>query len=282
MQAGVPRIGLVAVATMVAVLGMSMIAEARVFSGSGKANRVNGTKKADTIRLRAGNDIARGRGGGDRLFGGAGRDRLLGGAGADRLLGGAGNDRLHGGKGRDRLSGGGGNDTLNSVDKRKDALVSGGAGKNTCRIDSIDLSVVRGCATIVTAPSGGSGPGGTPPGGNLPGGTPGGGSAGGLTLTSADGLQCASQLPTCNYTLSGSGADSPLGTVSGGGGVTTAGGSLTTSGEDWSALGLYGCTADGYLRVTIGSHLLDVPVDCTASGTGAPGPPDAGGTSLPG
>src|SRR5215207_803327 len=65
---------------------------------------------------------------------------------------------------------GAGNDTLNSVDKRKDALVSGGAGKNTCRIDSIDLSGVRGCAKIVTVPSGGSGPGGTtpPPGGGAP------------------------------------------------------------------------------------------------------------------
>jgi Ca2+-binding RTX toxin-like protein len=133
---------------MIAVLATSMIAEARVFTGSSKANRVKGTKKADTIRLRSGNDSAYGRGGGDRIFGGAERDRLLGGAGADRL---------HGGKGRDRLSGGGGNDTLNSVDKRKDALVSGGAGKNTCRIDSVDLSVVRGCAKIVTVPSGGSG-----------------------------------------------------------------------------------------------------------------------------
>jgi Ca2+-binding RTX toxin-like protein len=263
MQAGVPRIGLVAVTAMAVVLGMSMIAEARVFSGSGKANRVSGTKKADTIRLRSGNDTARGRGGGDRIFGGAGRDRLLGGAGADRLLGGAGADRLHGGKGRDRLSGGGGNDMLNSVDKSKDALVSGGAGKNTCRIDSVDLAVVRGCAKIVTVPSGGSGPGGGPPGGGT--------AAAGLTLTSATGLQCASQLPTCSYTMSGTGADALLGTVSGGGGVTTAGGSLTTSGEDWSALGLYGCTADGYLRVTIGSDLLDVPVDCTAAGASLPG-----------
>ena len=164
---------------------------------------------------------------------------------------------MHGGKGRDRLAGGGGNDTLNSVDKRKDALVSGGAGRNTCRIDSADLSVVRGCAKIVTVPSGGSGPGTTPPGG---------GTAGGLTLASAEGLQCGSELPTCNYSMSGAGADSLLGTVSGGGGVTTLGGSLTSSGEDWSALGLYGCTADGYLRVTIGSETLDVPVDCTTAG----------------
>jgi Ca2+-binding RTX toxin-like protein len=279
MQAGVPRIGLIAAAATIAVLATSMIAEARVFNGSGKANRVKGTKKADTIRLRAGNDWANGRGGGDRIFGGAGRDRLLGGPGsdrlyggpgadrlyggpgADRLYGGPGADRLHGGKGRDRLSGGGGNDTLNSVDKRKDALVSGGAGKNTCRIDSVDLPVVRGCNKIVAVPSGGSGPGGTPPGGD-----PGGSAAGALTLGSATGLQCSSQLPTCNYQLSGSGADSLLGTVSGGGGVTTVGGTLTTSGEEWSAMGLYGCTADGYLRVTIGSESLDVPVDCTTGG----------------
>lgn len=114
----------------------------------------------------------------------------------------------------------------------------------------------------MTAPSGGSGPGVTPPGGT----PPVGGTAGGLTLASAEGLQCDSQIPTCNYTMSGAGADSLLGTVSGGGGVTTLGGSLTTSGENWSALGLYGCTADGYLRVTIGSETLDVPVDCTTAG----------------
>ena len=270
MQAGVSRIGSVAVAAMAVVLATSMIAEARVFSGTGKANSVKGTKKADTIRLRAGNDRANGRGGGDRIFGGAGRDRLLGASGRDRLLGGPGGDRLHGGKGRDRLSGGGGNDTLNSVDTRKDALVSGGAGKNSCRIDPVDLSVVRGCARIVTVPSGGSSPGTTPPGVTPPGTEPpggeGGSSAGGLTLGSATGLQCGSQLPTCSYELSGSGADSLLGTVSGGGGVTTLGGSLTTSGDSWSALGLYGCTADGYLRVAIGSEQLDVPVDCTTAG----------------
>jgi len=251
----VPRIGFVAIAAMIAVLATTVIAEARVFSGSGKANRVNGSKKADTIRLRGANDTARGGGGGDRIFGGAGKDRLLGGRGADRL---------HGGRARDHLSGGAGNDTLNSVNKRKDALVSGGAGKNTCRIDSIDVSVVRGCAKIVTVPSGGSGPGGTtpPPGG----GAPGESSVGGLTLDSATGLQCASALPTCTYTIGGGGADALLGSVSGGGGVTTVGGSLTTSGENWSALGLYGCNADGYLRVTIGSEQLDVPVDCTTGG----------------
>jgi hypothetical protein len=119
----------------------------------------------------------------------------------------------------------------------------------------------------VTVPSGGSGIGGSLPGGNPPGVIPPGDStAGGLTLASATGLQCASQLPTCSFTVNGSGADGLLGTVTGGGGVTTVGASVTTSGEDWSALGLYGCTADGYLRVTIGGEQLDVPVDCTTAG----------------
>jgi hypothetical protein len=39
---------------------------------------------------------------------------------------------------------------------------------------------------------------------------------------------------------------------------------VTISGSDWTAGGLYGCTADGFLRVTIGSEFVDVPVDCTA------------------
>jgi hypothetical protein len=56
-----------------------------------------------------------------------------------------------------------------------------------------------------------------------------------------------------------------VGTVTGGGGVTSVGGSVAAIDENWSAIGLYGCTADGYLRVTIGSEQLDVPVDCTSS-----------------
>ena len=139
--------------------------------------------------------------------------------------------------------------------------------------------MVRGCAKIVTVPSGGSGPGGTTP---PPGGGPAPTSADSLTLDSATGLQCGSELPTCTYTMSGGGADALLGTVSGGGGVTTLGGSLTTSGENWSALGLYGCNADGYLRVTIGSKQLDVPVDCTTSWLGhacGPGPLPLGARS---
>jgi hypothetical protein len=45
--------------------------------------------------------------------------------------------------------------------------------------------------------------------------------------------------------------------------VTAVGGSVTPSGSDWTAGGLYGCNADGFLRVAIGSEFVDVPVDCT-------------------
>jgi hypothetical protein len=41
--------------------------------------------------------------------------------------------------------------------------------------------------------------------------------------------------------------------------------SVSISGSDWTAAGLYGCTSDGALRVTIGSESFDVPVDCALS-----------------
>jgi hypothetical protein len=224
-------------------------ASAKVLKGTDKANRVVGTKKADVIRLAGGNDRAWGRGGGDRIMGGRGRDRLNGGRG---------NDRLTGGKGADRLTGAAGRDRLNAVDRRKDARVDGGAGRNVCRVDAADLSVVRRCFTLKVAPGGGA------PGGGGPGGGGQGGDAG-LQLVSATGLSCASSLPTCSFELSGTGADAVAGTVSGGGGVQPgAGAAASVSDGQWTARGLYGCSDDGFLRVTIGSEHVDVPITCTA------------------
>jgi Ca2+-binding RTX toxin-like protein len=249
----------------------SALTEARVFKGTKKANKVVGTKKADTIRLGAGNDRARGRGGNDRIDGGAGKDRLSGDAGGDRVNGGAGNDNLAGGKGRDRLSGGAGNDVINAADGRRDASINGGKGRNRCKLDQADVAIARGCGSISVKP--GTGGGGAPGGGGGPGDPGRGGSGGGagLVLEGADGLQCASELPTCQFTLDGSGADSLVGTVTGVDGVTALGAGVIVTPEEglepsespWTAAGTYGCTKDGYLRVTIGSETLDVPVDCT-------------------
>jgi hypothetical protein len=248
-------------------------AAARVFNGTKKSNRVSGTSKADVIRLGAGNDRARGRAGNDRISGARGRDRLSGDAGKDLLAGGAGNDRLAGGKGADRLAGAGGKDRLNAVDGKQDKKINGGAGRNVCRIDAVDLSITRRCATIKVVPSapGGGAPGGGGSGGNGSGGSGGNGSGGSgsgdggsLGLASASGLTCASSLPTCTFELNGKGADSPAGTVTGVGGVQGGGGAVSTSGTDWSARGVYGCSSDGFLRVAIGSEQVDVPVDCTA------------------
>jgi Ca2+-binding RTX toxin-like protein len=257
MKAGVARPALRALAFALLAIGLiAAPAAAKVFGGSSKANRVVGTKKADTIRLGAGNDRARGRGGKDKIFGGKGRDRLHGNAGNDRIKGGAGKDRLAGGKKKDRLAGGGGNDVLNAADGRRDAAVNGGKGSDTCRIDAADLPVVKSCAKLKVVPGRGSGGG---PGGG------GGSGSGSLGLTSAEGLECASSTPTCMFQLEGNGAESPVGTVTGGGGVAPAlGGSVNVSGDEWTAAGTYGCTADGYLRVTIGEKHVDVPIDCTA------------------
>jgi Ca2+-binding RTX toxin-like protein len=270
-----PRFSVLAIVALAAMVLMgltSALSEARVFKGTSKANKVVGTKKADKMRLGAGNDRASGRGGNDRIDGGAGKDRLSGDAGNDRVSGGTGNDRVTGGKGHDRLSGGAGNDVINAADGRRDVRVDGGKGRNKCKIDRADLAVAHGCGalTFKTAGIHGGGTGGGGAGG--PGGP--GGSGGGLALKSANGLQCASQLPTCTFTMSGAGADALTGTVSGGGGVTGAGGavSVTQNNADpnaqpqnaaWTATGSYGCTKDGFLRVTIGTEQVDVPVDCT-------------------
>jgi Ca2+-binding RTX toxin-like protein len=267
------RLSILAVAALAAMTLTTVtgLAEARLFKGNKKANNVVGTKKADTMRLGRGNDRARGRGGNDRINGGAGKDRLSGDAGNDRVNGAAGNDRLGGGKGRDRLVGGAGNDVINAADGRRDARIHAGKGRNRCRLDRADVPIARGCGSISVqgGPGGGGAPGGGAPGG--PGGPGGaGGGEGGLTLESADGLQCASQLPICVFTLDGGGADALIGTVTGTGGVTGVGAGVIVTPEDglepqdspWTAAGTYGCTEDGALRVTIGSETLDVPVDC--------------------
>ncbi len=53
------------------------------------------------------------------------------------------------------------------------------------------------------------------------------------------------------------------GAVAGGGGVTLAvGAGVSISGEDWTAHGLYGCSADGYIKVTIEPKSVRVPITC--------------------
>jgi hypothetical protein len=196
--------------------------------GTSHADKISGTPRADTINGKGGKDKIMGKGGKDKLSGGKGRDTIVGGRAADRMMGGPGND------------------VIKAADGKRDKAINGGPGKNRCVIDTaLELSITRNCSSIVL------------------GGATGQGSGQGLQLQSASGLSCGSQLPTCPFTLSGTGADSPLGTVTGGGGVTGVGGGVTTSGTDWSAGGLYGCTSDGFLRVTIGSKSVDVPVGCT-------------------
>jgi Ca2+-binding RTX toxin-like protein len=259
---------MVAALAAIALGGMTAaLSEARLFKGGRKANNVTGTKRADTMRLGGGNDRARGRGGNDRIAGGAGKDRLAGDAGNDRVNGGGGNDTIGGGKGRDTLVGGAGNDVLNAADGRRDARINAGKGRNRGKLDRADVPIARGCGSITVQ----GGPGGAPGSGGDGGRGGSGGGDAGLTLDGADGLQCDSQLPTCEFTLDGTGADALAGTVTGTGGVTGVGAGVIVTPEeglepkdaDWTATGVYGCTEDGALRVTIGDETLDVPVDCT-------------------
>ena len=205
---------------------------AKKISGSKRGEMLAGTKGPDKIRGKGGNDRLKGKGGNDLLNAGKGRDAAIGGAGADKLRGGPGDD------------------LINAADGRRDSAIAGGPGKNTCILDTtLELTLATGCTTIRSGPLGGGPPG---PGE-------------GLRVLTADGLSgCASALPTCQFSITGDGADSPGGTVTGTGGVTAVGAAATTSGTDWTATGVYGCSSDGALRVTIGSETFDVPVDCAA------------------
>lgn len=220
-------------------------AAAKRIVGSAKADKLVGTAKADKINARGGKDRVDARRGNDKVKGGGGRDRLKA------------------GPGKDKLAGGGGADRLNSVDGAADRRVNGGKGRDVCTVDKADVSVVRNCEQLeVKGSDGGGGSGGS--GGSGGGSGPGGGA---LPVTGTSGLECAQTLPLCTFTITGTGADQPVGTVTGGGDVTTAGGAaVATSGEDWTAAGLYGCTGPGYLRVTIGEESVDVPVTCMTNG----------------
>jgi RTX calcium-binding nonapeptide repeat (4 copies) len=234
--AGRARRVLTLLATAVFLLGLVVATDASLAAkriGTKRADKISGTAGPDTIKGKGGKDKIKGKGGNDKLSGGKGKDKVIGGPGADKMMGGPGND------------------VINAADGKRDKAINGGPGKNRCVIDTaLELAIARSCSTIVSGTPGGAG-------------GPGTGTGSGLQLQSATGLTCGSQLPTCPFTLSGTGADATAGTVTGGGGVTGAGGGVETSGTSWSAGGLYGCTSDGFLRVTIGSKSVDVPVDCT-------------------
>jgi hypothetical protein len=221
------RVAVVAVLSL-ALIGVAGPAAAKKLSGSKKSETLVGTKGADKIKGKGGNDKLKGKGGKDSLNGGKGRDQIIGGGGADRHVGGAGND------------------TLKTADGRKDKVINAGSGSNTCIIDTaLELSIVKGCTTI----KGGTGPG-SEPGANE------------LRVITYVGTLCESGLPICPYAITGEGADGPVGTVTGTGGVTTAGGAVSIQGTEWNAAGLYGCTADGTLHVAIGTKSTDIPIDC--------------------
>jgi hemolysin type calcium-binding protein len=210
------------------------LSSAKNLRGSSHGEKIVGTAGADKINGMLGNDKLNGRGGKDSLNGGKGRDTVTGGAGRDRMLGGPGND------------------VIKAADGKRDAVIDGGPGKNRCVLDgALELSIARHCSTIVSGQKGG-------------GAGPGPGPGAGLRVLEAEGLVCPSQLPVCVFSISGDGADSQFGTITGGGGVTAVGANVVTSGSDWTGGGVYGCNADGFLRVTIGSESIDVPVDCTA------------------
>ena len=258
----------------IAVLGLAVAlaagpAVAKKITGTKRGELIVGTKKADRINGKGGNDLIKGKRGNDRLNGGKGSNRVVGGKGKDKVIGGPLGDTLIGGAGVDRHFGGPGNDLLNAADGRRDSLIDGGAGTNRCIVDILELSIVRNCGSVQgSTPGPGQGPGG---GGGGGGSGPGPGPGQGLRVLTVDAM-CGPVNPLtgevgCFVHITGDGADAGGGMVEpGGGGVTNAGGvALSINAPNWDALGLYSCTSAGFLRVTIGSESVDVPVPCEAA-----------------
>ena len=137
-----------------------------------------------------------------------------------------------------------------AVDGRRDRAVNGGPGKDVCTIDQADLPVLRNCeqakvksrAAVRAARPG----------------------ADELRVKDASGLSCGSVLPLCPFQIVGDRAKALVGLVSGRGGVTLAAGAgVSIVGDTWTAVGLYGCSDDGYLKVTIGARSVRVPINCS-------------------
>ena len=243
--------GFAVIASLAALVALTAgPAVGKRIAGTNGKDTIVGTKKADRIKATGGNDRVGGRAGGDRIKGSGGNDRLRGGKGGDRLKGSKGKDRITGSKGRDRISAGKGADRLKAVDGKKDRVVNGGAGNDLCRIDQADLPALQNCETAKVGKPPGDGPGVA---------------ANKLRVKSATGLTCANELPLCHFQIVGDGANALVGTVSGGGGVTLAAGAgVVVIDDDWTATGLYGCTADGYLKVSIGAKSVRLRVSCTS------------------
>jgi hypothetical protein len=256
-------------------------AVAKKITGGKRGERIVGTKKSDKINGKGGNDLIKGKGGPDRLNGGRGSDKVVGGKGNDKVVGAADGDTVIGGPRVDRMKGKGGNDLLNAADGRTDKVIDGGSGTNKCIVDVVELSIVKNCGTVQASTPGGQAPGG--PGGG--GGGPGAGQ--GLRALTLD-VMCGPANPLtgevgCSFHITGDGADevTVASPVEGGGGVTNVlGVANALSPPNWDALGGYTCTTAGFLRVTIGSESVDVPVPCAAGSLPGGGGGGGGGGPL--
>ena len=245
----------------------------RLSGGTGN-DRLAGDAGNDTASGDAGNDVVGGGAGNDRLLGAIGNDTLSGQAGADVLLGHAGNDLVAGGVGADSLTGGAGadnhigeagDDRIDARDGRRDTRVDGGAGRDTCLVDTLDLPVVAACEVVQSgAPPPSAGTGG------------GGGGGGGATfvpfsLTSATGTGCA-LLTQCNLRLAGRGAKGGAVTVEHGAEFVGSPTATVAADGTWVVSGTYACLRDTSVTLRSGGEQITVAITCAT-----PGPP--GGTN---
>jgi Ca2+-binding RTX toxin-like protein len=140
-----------ALALGAALMGPSASARSgcSVRGGSG-SDVLTGTMATDRICARAGDDTALGLDARDVVRSGSGNDNVQGGGGNDRIKGDPGSDTLSGNQGVDVIRGGPGDDYITTSDGVEHDRALGGAGNDTCIVDSTDT--VRGCETVTVRP----------------------------------------------------------------------------------------------------------------------------------
>jgi Ca2+-binding RTX toxin-like protein len=113
-------------------------------------DQIGGGRGADCIDGGTGNDVLTGGDGNDTLVGAGGNDHLNGGPGTDVLTGDAGNDTINTAYGADRVSGGAGKDAINAATAGPAALIDGGSGHDTVRINRNERRRVKHAEAVHT------------------------------------------------------------------------------------------------------------------------------------
>jgi Ca2+-binding RTX toxin-like protein len=158
MRRAILLVGMIAVSLLVAsgvalaVTRIGTLGADVPLMGTDNSDTLYGLSESDLLRGRGGNDYEEGGRHGDLVYGGDGNDEIYLGGGDDIALGHEGDDKIYLGGGSDLAVGNPGDDMINAIDgvRGNDFGVRGGAGHDTCYVDSPD-ELGTSCEAVIIA-----------------------------------------------------------------------------------------------------------------------------------